>query len=341
MRERMRVIEEIPASSSDSDSSDVDEEIIFSQHEIESASEDSSTEGEEKEDMKMDQKSKKAKRFSYFVRFFDDDLFQLIAEQTNLYSCQLIGASINTTVDELKSFVGMKLIMGVVRMPSMDDYWAEGTRYPKIADVMPIKRFKCLSRFIHFQDNETSDPAQDRLCKVTPVLEHIRKKCLEIDSENQFSIDEMMVPYKGTKAGSLRQYLPSKPHHWGIKQMADIAINNGWLLYRRDAKSLAVQKNKKLKTFRLEVADALIHGGNKEGKEEDVPTRRIQRPTTPRPVNDVRYDQVDHFPVFIDKGRCRFCPDGQTTISCQKCGVRLCIVTGKSPRNCFQKFHKK
>lgn len=100
----------------------------------------------------------------YFARFFDDDLFQLIAEQTNLYNCQLIGAIINTTVDEIKSFVGIKIIMGVVRMPSMDDYWAEHTRYAKKANVMSVKRFKCLSRFIHFQDNQTSDPTQDRLC---------------------------------------------------------------------------------------------------------------------------------------------------------------------------------
>lgn len=40
---------------------------------------------------------------------------------------------------------------------------------------------------------------------------------MEMESENQFSIDEMMVPYKGKKAGSLRQYLPSKPKKWGIK----------------------------------------------------------------------------------------------------------------------------
>ncbi|MEQ2169541.1 hypothetical protein GOODEAATRI_026214, partial [Goodea atripinnis] len=65
---------------------------------------------------------------SYFAQFFDDDLFQHIAEQTNLYSCQLIEASINTTVYEITSFVGIKVIMGVVRMPSMNDYWAENTR---------------------------------------------------------------------------------------------------------------------------------------------------------------------------------------------------------------------
>lgn len=45
-----------------------------------------------------------------------DELFHHIAEQTNLCNCQQIGASINTTVDKLKSFVGIKPIMGVVRM---------------------------------------------------------------------------------------------------------------------------------------------------------------------------------------------------------------------------------
>lgn len=52
---------------------------------------------------------------SYFTRFFDEELFQLIAEQTNLYSCQLRGTSINTNPDEVRSF--MKLVMGIVKMP--------------------------------------------------------------------------------------------------------------------------------------------------------------------------------------------------------------------------------
>lgn len=35
--------------------------------------------------------------------------------------------------------------------------------------------------------------------------------------ENHFSVDEMMVPCKGKKAGSLRQYLPSRPNKWEFK----------------------------------------------------------------------------------------------------------------------------
>lgn len=31
------------------------------------------------------------------------------------------------------------------------------------------------------------------------------------------SIDETMIPYKGTRAGNLRQYMKGKPHKWGFK----------------------------------------------------------------------------------------------------------------------------
>ncbi|XP_030257616.1 piggyBac transposable element-derived protein 3-like [Sparus aurata] len=154
---------------------------------------------------------------TYFSKFFDEDVFEAIAHQTNLYSCQLIEGSINTNASEIKAFIGMKLMMGVVKMPAVENYWATDTRYDKIADVMPLKRYKCLSRMLHFQDNMSSDSSEDRLVKVRPVLDHMRGKCMDIESENQFSTDEMMVPYKGKKAGSLRQYLRSKPKKWGFK----------------------------------------------------------------------------------------------------------------------------
>uniref|UniRef100_A0A8C6TQ61 PiggyBac transposable element-derived protein domain-containing protein n=1 Tax=Neogobius melanostomus TaxID=47308 RepID=A0A8C6TQ61_9GOBI len=443
---------------------------------------------------------------TYFSKFFDEDIFGTIAHQTNLYSCQLIGSSINTDASEIKAFIGMKLMMGVVKMPAVENYWATDTRYDKVADVMPLKRYKCLSRMLHCQDNMSSDSSEDRLVKIRP-------------SENQFSIDEMMVPYKGKKAGSLRQYLPSKPKKWGFKifvragvsgfvydfmvytgkstfdgasldkefglggnvvlqlcrtirnpsncvvyfdnfftslrlithlkesmglrslgtirknrlmgctleedrdllrrgrgsfdfrvdndaklavvkwadnktvtlvsscasvspvgqvrryskeekkkicvpcpkivseynthmggvdladmmialyrtpakshrwylaifwQMVDIAVNNAWLLHRRHAAQLG-QKHHCLKVFRLDVAKGLIY----PEKQKRVP----------RPVDDMIYDGIDHFPIVSVKGRCRMCQDGQTSIVCQKCKVRLCIVTGQNPRNCFHSFH--
>ncbi|CAH2011120.1 unnamed protein product, partial [Acanthoscelides obtectus] len=161
---------------------------------------------------------------AYFEKFFDDDLFEHIAHQTNIHSTLTTGRSIDTTANKIRSFVGIELIMGVVQMPAIEDYWSIETRYSIIADVMPVKRFKKLGRRIHFQDNNT-DPQGDRLFKIRPFIEKLRQKCIAIEEEGLFSIDEMMIAYKGKKAGSLRQYMPKKPKKWGFKMFVRAGVS--------------------------------------------------------------------------------------------------------------------
>lgn len=48
----------------------------------------------------------------------------------------------------------------------------------------------------------------------------MRKKCQGLAQETNFSIDEVMVPYKGTFAGGLRQFIKDKPHRFGFKMFA-------------------------------------------------------------------------------------------------------------------------
>jgi hypothetical protein len=107
------------------------------------------------------------------------------------------------TIDELKDFFMILLIMGIVNMPSYLDYWSTEFRYGQVADVMPLKRFELIRRNIHFVDNVTSD--EDRFYKIRPFIAKIRRNCLATEEETKFSIDEMTIPYKGTKAGSRRQ----------------------------------------------------------------------------------------------------------------------------------------
>jgi len=56
-------------------------------------------------------------------------------------------------------------------------------------------------------------------------LERVRKNCLEIDQESQFFIDEMMIPYKGIKASTRRQYIKNKPKKWGFKMFVRWGID--------------------------------------------------------------------------------------------------------------------
>lgn len=153
----------------------------------------------------------------YFNMFFTPEMISYIVHQTNLYSVQCNQVSISTDENEIRYLLSIFLHMGVVSLPSYEDYWAGPTKVPQIAEIMPLKRFKKLRRFIHFCSNEEVKNSADRFAKVRPILNMLRDQCLQIKEENKFSCDETMIPYKGTRAGNLRQYIASKPHKWGFK----------------------------------------------------------------------------------------------------------------------------
>ncbi|KAJ8971830.1 hypothetical protein NQ314_000526 [Rhamnusium bicolor] len=125
------------------------------------------------------------------------------------------GKSINIVENEVHDFVTIHILMGIEDTPSYLDYWSKEFRYNNIADVMPLKRYHQIRRYIHFVNNRNQN--DDPYFKISPVLDIIRRNCMQIENERRQNIDEMMVPYKGKKAGSKRQYIKSKPKEWGCK----------------------------------------------------------------------------------------------------------------------------
>lgn len=152
----------------------------------------------------------------YFSYYFDDELISIIVEETNLYTSQKTGKSLNVTPDEIRAFIGIMIFMGIIHLPAMTDYWAESTFIPQVAEVMPRRRFQNIRSNIHFHNNEIE--GDDRLLKIRPLLDHLRKKCQSLEMEYDLSVDERMERYKGTRAGNMRQYMPDKPSaKWGFK----------------------------------------------------------------------------------------------------------------------------
>ncbi|XP_028173039.1 piggyBac transposable element-derived protein 3-like [Ostrinia furnacalis] len=105
--------------------------------------------------------------------------------------------------------------MGIVDLPAYTDYWSREFRYGAIADIMPLKKFQLIRIYIHFNNNLLDDG--DRYFKVRPLLQKVRQNFLNVPHETRFSVDEMMVPYKGKKAGNRKQYVKNKPKKWGYK----------------------------------------------------------------------------------------------------------------------------
>ncbi len=123
----------------------------------------------------------------------------------------------------MKAYIGFGILMGINKLPSIDDYWRKHDvyYYRPIASRITRERFRAIRRYIHFVDNNDTMPPQgiekrDRLAKIRPVLNYVTRRCREVyQPERDFSVDEAMVKFQGRS--SLEQYLPMKPVERGIK----------------------------------------------------------------------------------------------------------------------------
>ena len=145
--------------------------------------------------------------------FWKHTLFTLLAEQTNLYSVQISSKSVNVTETELKQLIAIQMYLSIYILQAYYMYWSTETRYPKIADLMSLSRYKKLREFLHAADNSRlNDPVNkyNKIYKIALVLNHVRQNCLAIEPEPGHSIDEQIIPAE-TRYNEIRQYNPKKP----------------------------------------------------------------------------------------------------------------------------------
>ena len=111
----------------------------------------------------------------------------------------------DTTVEELKAFVGLLILMGIVTLPRLELYWSTSSpliRAPGISSIMPLIRFEQLWRFLHLSNNNNEvqygQIGYDKLFNVRKLLDLL---CPLFESEFEMyqscTIDEAMIPFKG------------------------------------------------------------------------------------------------------------------------------------------------
>ena len=127
-----------------------------------------------------------------------------------------------TTMEELKAFIGFSVLMGINRLPSIDDYWSKDPplHYAPISNRIPHWRFREISRYLHFVNNDDlapqGDPMHDRLGKVRPLIEYLSSKFSSLyHPSKNIAVDEAMIKFQGRSA--LKQYMPMKPIKRRIK----------------------------------------------------------------------------------------------------------------------------
>lgn len=155
---------------------------------------------------------------------FPIELLEDIVYQTNLYTRQKDVNITSIDTEDLLVFVGIVLYMGVVRMPSLEDYWAVHTNIPQITEYMSSKRFKQIRSKLHFNDTERARFSTDRFYKIRPLFSGITKQFLQVKATPNQSIGEVMVGYKGVMAGNL-PHIDNKPDKFGYKLFCRASID--------------------------------------------------------------------------------------------------------------------
>ena len=142
-----------------------------------------------------------------FSLMFTPDIIGHIVTETNRYAAQCLegtGREWTTDKREIRAYLGFCVLMGIVRLPEIRDYWSRDKRlhYAPIADRISRKRFEEVSRYLHFVDNTTlpkrGEPGFHRLQKVKGLLDMVRGRFKAVYRPYHcLSVDEAMIPFKG------------------------------------------------------------------------------------------------------------------------------------------------
>ena len=175
---------------------------------------------------------------NFFDLFFTEDFFDLLVRETNNFADELLCRKVleqieraekglpkqkylaifawqDTTKKEMKKWLGLYIMMGVLKLDRYKDYWCQNEKFDLkfFAGHMSRNRWCNILEALHFADN---DNCTDPLYKVRPLLSlfHERITAL-INPGKNLCLDESLAPWRGKL--SFRQYIPLKSHKYGLK----------------------------------------------------------------------------------------------------------------------------
>ncbi|XP_066969115.1 piggyBac transposable element-derived protein 3-like [Macrobrachium rosenbergii] len=154
-----------------------------------------------------------------FQFMWNDEVMELMREETNRYQQQKFGKELCVTVNELYQVLGILLLSGYNKVPSRRMFWSRQTDSRNLAVIqcgLSVNRFEDIIRSLHFVDN-TKKPEHDRIYKVRPLFDHFNKMFKELAQAipSKWAVDEALEPYYGCHG--LKQFIRGKPVRFGYK----------------------------------------------------------------------------------------------------------------------------
>lgn len=153
----------------------------------------------------------------FFEKFIDDDVIQLLLEETSKYALFRNCADPKVSKEEMRCFIGILVLSGYNELPSKRHYWDidSDMRNELVYKSMRRDRFLQISKFLHFADNNKPD-LTDKIWKLRPIMDKVKQTFLHyFGPEENLCYDESMVKYFGRH--SCKQFIRGKPVRFGYK----------------------------------------------------------------------------------------------------------------------------
>ena len=167
---------------------------------------------------------------SYFDHYIPPELIEIVLDKTNLYAQQQIAKMPRrvtkharseewkpVTVIEMKKFLGLIFITGIVRKPKLELYWSTRGIFqtPIFSQTMSRNRFQLIQKYRHFSDNNAAGINEDRLYKIRTILDIVVNNFrTNYIPDRDISLDEGMLAWRGHLR--FRVYNPGKITTYGI-----------------------------------------------------------------------------------------------------------------------------
>lgn len=169
----------------------------------------------------------------YFKLFFTDELFNQIVKETNKYAKDKIQINtplsknsawrtwVDSTVPEMKAFIGLIMNMALNPKPTIQDYFSTNflDYQPYFKSIFSRERFMQLFWALHLGPPQSTGPVLGTLTrsgKVRKFLQYLETKFQEhFCPSDKLSIDESTIGFKGRV--TFKVYNKDKPTKWGLK----------------------------------------------------------------------------------------------------------------------------
>ena len=168
--------------------------------------------------------------------FITDELIETLVNFTNIRAALYLRTETlkphsrfrswtDCSFAEMMKFVGLVLLMGIIKKPQLTDYWSTDdllcTPFFHSEFSLTRDRFLLILHFVRFANYENLGSEENCLRKIQPFVDIILSICSNVYKPSQnVTVDESLLLYKGRLY--FKQYIPTKRRRFGDKKLFSV-----------------------------------------------------------------------------------------------------------------------